>query len=255
MHKQGMPENENFKDLFSQGASSYARFRPTYPAGLFTWLAGQALARGLAVDLGTGNGQAAAALAIHFDRVVGVDPSAAQLENAVGHPRVTYLCATAEATGLDHGSADLVTVGQAFHWFDHARFFAEVRRLLRPGGLLAVWTYGLTTITPAVDAVVTELYSDVVGPYWEPERRLVETGYREVAFPFGELAAPPFHMMALWRLDQLTGYLGTWSALRRYVEVHGTETLNLIFAKLATAWGDAPEREVRWPLAVRAFRL
>lgn len=245
-----------FKDLFSQGAANYAQFRPSYPHQLFNWLADNvATGRRLAVDVGTGNGQVAMSLAAHFEHVVGLDPSQAQLANAPSHPRVEFRCAPAEATGVDAGAADLLVAGQAFHWFDHARFFDEVRRVVKPGGLLAVWCYGVNAIAPPVDAVVTEIYSDYAGPFWEPERHLVEAGYRDVTFPFAELTVPTFEMRTGWTLEQLTGYLGTWSALRRYVNVHGAPALDAVFAKLAAAWGDVLEREVCWPLAVRAFRL
>src|SRR5262245_60229759 len=134
-----------FKDLFSLQAADYARFRPVYPGELFAWLASKAPARRLAVDVGTGNGQAAIALAAHFGCVIGVEPSDEQRRNASPAPNVEYRRGTAEATGVDAGSADLLTVAQAFHWFKQAPFFAEVRRVVRPGGCFAFWCYGLTT--------------------------------------------------------------------------------------------------------------
>jgi SAM-dependent methyltransferase len=246
-----------FKDLFSAGAAAYARFRPSYPPALYAWLAETAARRELAIDVGTGNGQAAVALAERFDRVLALDPSLAQLANATAHPRVEYRHAPAEATGAPAGCADLITAGQAFHWFRHQAFFGEVRRVARPGGgaLLAVWCYALTRITPEIDAVVDELYQDYLGRYWEPERRLVESFYRQVDVPFDELAAPAFDMRSVWRLEHLVGYLGTWSPLKRYIDAHGTNPIEEIAPRLVRAWGEVPEREVRWPLGVRAFRL
>jgi SAM-dependent methyltransferase len=244
-----------FKDLFSRQATDYARFRPTYPPELFAWLAAQAPARRLAVDVGTGNGQAAVALAAHFDRVIGVEPSAAQIASAARAPHVEYRQGGAEATGVDAASADLLTVAQAFHWFKHDAFFAEVRRVVRPGGALAVWCYGLARITPAVDAVVHELYEDLLGPYWDPERRMVEDGYRSVAFPFEELAAPSFAMHLDWSFEHLIGYLGTWSPRPRFRAERGQDALEIVLPRLEAAWAGAGERPVLWPLSVRAFRL
>jgi ubiquinone/menaquinone biosynthesis C-methylase UbiE len=250
-----MPSADAFKDLFSRGATAYARFRPSYPASLFAWLAETSPGRALAVDVGTGNGQAAVALAGHFQRVLGLDPSADQLARAQAHPRVEYRQAPAEALAADDGSADLVTAAQAFHWFAHDRFFAEVERVLRPGGLLAVWCYGLSRITPAVDAVVWELYHDHLDAYWEPERKLVESGYRTVAVPFAAVEAPAFEMRLDWRLEHLAGYLGTWSPLARYRSERGSDPWAAILPRLAEAWGEVESRPVTWPLAVRAFRL
>jgi SAM-dependent methyltransferase len=207
------------------------------------------------VDVGTENGQAAVELAASFARVIGVDPSAQQIENATARPNVEYRVGTAEATGVEPASADLVTVAQAFHWFDHPAFFREVQRIARPGGRLAVWCYGLTSITPEVDAVVQQYYEGMLGPFWEPERRLVETGYRTIQVPFEEIPAPSLMLEVRWRLEQLVGYLGTWSPRKRYREAHGHDALETIFPKLERVWGGAGERPIRWPLSIRAFRV
>jgi SAM-dependent methyltransferase len=244
-----------FKDLFSLQAADYARFRPVYPPELYAWLAAQVPARQLAVDVGTGNGQAAIALTEHFERVIGVEPSEGQLANATPAPRVEYRRGAAEATGLDAASADLLTVAQAFHWFKHDAFFAEVRRVVRPGGCLALWCYGLTTISPQVDAAVHYLYEDLLGPYWEPERKMVEVGYRNIAVPFDEIRAPAFAMQLSWTFEHLLGYLGTWSPRKRFLAERGKDALELAFPRLREAWGAYGERPLSWPLSVRAFRL
>lgn len=245
------------KDLFSTQSSDYARFRPTYPPELFEWLAGLAPARETAVDVGTGNGQAAIALAAHFARVLALDPSAAQLASAPSHPRVEYRCAPAEATGLPDATADLLTVAQALHWLDHPRFFAEVRRVVRPGGVFAAWGYGFARITPEVDAVTDDLAHERLGPYWEPERKLVDAGYRTLSFPFRAIEAPAFEMRLDWTLPHLIGYLGTWSSLRTYLAKHpgGDNPLQSALPALERAWAAADTRPVTWPLSLHAFRL
>jgi SAM-dependent methyltransferase len=243
------------KDLFSPHAADYARFRPTYPAPLFAWLAQQAAASALAIDVGAGNGQAARALAEHFEHVLAIDPSEAQLANAPRHPRVESRVGRADATGADASSADLVVAAQAFHWFDQPAFFDEVRRIARAGAVLAVWCYALNRITSEIDAAVFELYEGYLGPYWEPERKLVEDGYRSVRFPFDEIACPEFDMRLTWSLADFAGYLGTWSPLQRYREDRGHDALERIAPRIEAAWGDAASREIIWPLVVRAFRV
>ena len=243
-----------FKDLFSTQSADYARFRPGYPEALFSWLASLAPGRGCAVDVATGNGQAALALAEHFAEVVAVDASAAQLAEAPAHSNVVYRVGQAEATGAADASADLLTAAQAFHWFRQDAFFAEAARVLRPGGVLAVWSYGLTRITPAIDALVQHLYGDVLGGYWEPERRLVEEGYASVKFPFTPIPAPPFEMALEWDLAALTGYLRTWSALRAYVRAQSVDPVVALEPELARAWGGAGAHTARWTLAVHVSR-
>jgi SAM-dependent methyltransferase len=243
------------KDLFSQSAAGYARFRPKYPARLFDWLAEVTRAHDLCVDIGTGSGQSAVELGERFARVVALDPSDAQLAKAVPHPRVTYRRGEAEATGVEAASADLVTASQAFHWFDHPRFFAEVRRIARPGAVVAVWCYGIDVVTPEIDAVVDELYSGYLGTSWEPERRLVERLYRDCAFPFEELAPPKLEMHVEWGLEHLIGYIETWSALSTYRRTKHEDPMKVIVPKLRVVWGDVERRTVTWPVGMRVGRV
>ena len=245
-----------FHDHFSAVAGDYARHRPTYPAALFDWLAGLPAERRHAWDCGTGSGQAARELAVRFERVTATDASREQLAGAAPRPNVDYRLAQAEQSGLVDASVDLVTVAQAVHWFDLERFWPEVRRVLAPGGAVAVWSYELFTITPEVDAVVRRLYRDVVGAWWPAERKIVETGYRDLWFPFDEAAAPQFEMTAQWDLGRVEGYLRTWSASKRWAEAHGgRDPVGEIAGGLAAAWGGRGEpRRVSWPLAVRAGR-
>lgn len=237
-------------------ARDYASARPTYPPALFDWLAGIAPARGHAWDCAAGTGQATLELARCFDAVTATDASAAQLGQAPPHPRVAYRVAPAEASRLPDASVDLVTVAQALHWLDLEPFFAEARRVLVPGGVLAVWCYGLQRLDdPRIDALLEHFYSSVVGPYWAPERRLVETGYRTLALPFDELAAPAFDMALDWSLAELAAYLGTWSATARFRKERGHDPVEPFARELAPLWGSSHvRRRVRWPLSLRIGR-
>jgi SAM-dependent methyltransferase len=244
-----MRHDEHFKDHFSVQSAAYRQFRPTYPAALYAYLAQHAPAREVAWDCATGNGQAAMALAQHFRRVRASDASAAQIKQATPHPRIHYVVEPAEHAGLQDGGVDLITVAQAFHWFDHAAFFREAHRVLRAGGLLAVWRYHLLHIAPEIDRVLHFFYHDVVGQYWPAERTLIEQGCPPLPDSFDPIATPAFAMQADWRCEQLLGYLGTWSAAVRYQQATGQDPRQRIRSELQQAWGDLQQqRTVAWPL-------
>jgi SAM-dependent methyltransferase len=244
-----------FPDHFSDRSPDYARYRPDYPDRLFAWLAGLAPARRLAWDCATGSGQAAAGLARHFGSVIATDASAEQIASARQRRGVRYRVAAAEDSGLETGSADLVTSAQALHWFDRPRFWAEARRVLTARGVVAVWCYDLVRVDAGIDAVVNRLYREIVGPYWPADRVLVEQGYRTIAFPFEEISTPAFHMEKRWSLPDLAGYLGTWSAAKRYRKALGRDPFDLVRSDLERAWGlPGRVRRVRWDIALRAGR-
>ena len=242
-----------FKDHFSGQAVAYEKYRPRYPPELFAWLAANAPARDLAVDVATGNGQAALALSEFFDGVVATDASAAQLKAAQARPRVRYRCEPAERISLPDGSADLIVVAQAAHWFDWPAFQSEARRVLRPSGLLAFWCYGNCNSEPDIDRLLLDFSRDVVGPYWPRERRHVEEDYRELALPFPAVGVPGFDMRADWDFESALGYLGTWSAAQRYRQRNARDPLALLAPLLTRAWGTG-SRELRWPLVIKAGR-
>lgn len=244
-----------FKDHFSGHADEYTRYRPGYPSALFDFLAEIAPGRDRAWDCATGNGQAAVGLAELFAAVEATDASAEQIAKARPHPHVRYRVAPADASGLDAGACDLITVAQALHWLDLESFYAEVRRVAKPDGLIAVWTYSLCVIDPAVDTVTRELYA-LTGPYWPPERQHVEAGYTTLAFPFPELPAPELAMDFDWTLAEYLGYLGTWSGVKRYHASRGEYPLEQIKADMLAAWGNPDaRRKVSWPLALRVGRV
>jgi SAM-dependent methyltransferase len=248
--------DQTFNDHFAPVATKYADFRPRYPKSLFAWLASLVPRHALAWDCASGSGQASIDLATHFERVVATDASQAQVDAAIAHARIEYRVAPAESSGLPNTSVDLITVAQALHWFNLASFYNEVRRVLRPGGVLAVWTYGVLTVEGAeVDSLVQCFYHDTVGPYWPFERAHVEDGYRSLPFPFAEIAAPCFSMEASWTLFELLGYIRSWSATHRFSEAKGFDPVISLEKQLAPLWG-APElrRHMAWPLSLRAGR-
>jgi SAM-dependent methyltransferase len=251
-----VPAAIEFKDYFSGHAADYAAYRPAYPPALFQLLATLPRRRELALDCATGNGQAAVGLAERFARVVAIDASREQLANARRHPRVEYRLARAEETGLEAGTVDLVSVAQGLHWFDFDSFYAEVRRLLAPGGAIAAYTYNLARVAPEVDRIVDRLAYEVVVAYWPPERRWVDEEYRTLPFPFAEVATPRIENQADWDLGRMLLYIGTWSAVRRYREATGRDPIKLLQDELTAAWGGpGRQRRVRWPMFLRAGYL
>jgi SAM-dependent methyltransferase len=245
-----------FKDHFSSRSAGYAVYRPTYPDALVEFLAAIAPGHALALDCACGTGQLSVPLARRLDRVIAIDASTEQIKHAEAHARVEYRVAKAEETGLPDGSADLITVAQAAHWIDLDRFYAEARRVARRGAVVALITYGNGHVDGEVDPILSRFYDDVVGPYWPPERRLVETGYRTLAFPFREVDPPPLDIVASWRLADLLGYVRTWSAVKEAEKVLGAAPMDTLTRELATTWGD-PEtrRTITWPLSIRAGRV
>ena len=255
-HAAGANETMTFKDHFSGHASDYASSRPHYPPALFDWLAVQCARRTLAWDAGCGNGQAATALARHFESVFASDPSAEQIAAAEKHPHIRYRVEPAERCSLPDASADLVTVAQAMHWFDAARFQAEARRVLVPGGIFSAWTYAQSRVTPAVDAIFDRLHDHLLNDYWPAGREHVIDGYRTLPFAFTRFAhVPAFEMRCDWTLPQYLAYLRSWSASQRYLRETSTDAIALIASEMSAAWGDPMScHAVIWPLTLHVGR-
>lgn len=246
------PAAPGFKDHFSALATGYAAHRPTYPAALVDFLAGLVPTRHLVWDCGCGSGQLSMLLARAFDRVIATDASRDQIASALPNDKIEYRCAPAEKSGLPDGSADLITVAQAAHWFDLPAFYEEARRVGRAGAAIALLTYGIAEIAPDIDGVTGAFYRIVLDGYWPAERVHVEEGYRSLPFPFAEIVAPEFEIRVEWRLEDLTGYIKTWSAVGALRKAQGDEPLQRHFADLAEIWGPpSSRRTVRWPLALR----
>lgn len=243
--------------LFSTVAREYANFRPGYPPELFAWLARVSPSHEAAWDCGCGSGQASVALAGHFSVVHATDVAPEQIAAAKAHPRVRYSVAPAEHCGLPDRSMDLVTVAQALHWFDVGAFYAEAARVGRRGALLAVWNYPRPQFGDVeLDRRFFTFYSEVVGPYWPPERRHIESGYRTLPFPFEEIPAPDFGTELSWDLEQVAGYVSSWSATARYRKALGADPVPLLRASLGEVW---PARDssvpVRMPIGLRVGKL
>ena len=239
----------SFADHFSGHAAVYNDFRPTYPAKLFTYLAGHCEHTTRALDVATGNGQAAVSLAAHFQLVLGCDASAQQLAQAQPRANLFYVCAGAELLPFQRDSMDLVCVAQAAHWFEMSRFNQQVDAILKPGGHLAIWCYGLFELDEDIDQIVYDYYRHTLENYWPEERRHVENGYAQLAFPYSKLDSPAFHIEVSWDMPQLLGYLRSWSASQRYLRATQHDPLPALAAELSQVWREPQQaRSIRWPL-------
>jgi SAM-dependent methyltransferase len=243
-----------FKDHFSGVSAGYAAYRPTYPIGLVDDLANISPGSARALDCACGTGQLSVLLAERFAEVVATDASVAQIEAARPGQGVIYRAAPAEDSGLPDASVDLITVAQAAHWLDLDGFYAEARRVGRPGAALALVAYGVLHIEDArTDRLIQHFYRETVGPYWPAERRHVHDGYRSLPFPFVEARLPERAMEVRWRLEDLVGYIGTWSAVKAAREALGSDPVGPFADALREEWGDpVSRRRVAWPLSIRA---
>ena len=245
-----------FKDHFSSGSAGYAAYRPGYPLELIDELTSISPGTGRVLDCGCGTGQLSVLLAERFDEVVATDASATQIAAAEPREGVIYRTARAEDSGLAENSVDLVTVAQAAHWLDLDSFYAEARRIARPQAAIALITYGVLHIEGEADQHLQAFYHQTIASYWPAERRHVETGYRDLPFPFPAIEIPPQVIEMDWNLAQLIGYLNTWSAVKAAHKALGVNPVDALAQQLAEQWGDpASRKRITWPLTIRAGRL
>lgn len=239
-----------YKDYFSEQARVYARARPDYPDSLFRFIASKSEGRRTAWDCATGNGQAARSLSPLFKEVIASDASSAQIAEAHGQDNIRFAVFPAEAPAIEAGSVDLITVAQALHWLNIPRFMAVSDRVLRDGGLLACWCYTLCSVDDDIDRVVNDFYNETVGPYWPPERALVDSRYAEVEFPWASIVTPDFAMSKAWQAEQMLSYMASWSATQRYRKACGEDPMPAMAERLNALWPAGQERTVTWPLSV-----
>lgn len=238
------------KDNFSAQASDYARFRPHYPAEMIQYIMSNVTQHHTALDVATGNGQVAVALSPYFKEVYAVDISEKQLSNATQLYNVHYKVASAEDLGFKDSAFDLITVAQAIHWFDFNTFYKEVNRLLNSNGVFVVLGYALFSAGLEADKVLHHLYREILGSYWDEERKYLDENYRTIPFPFKEITTQKFENRFNWNVEQLLGYLNTWSAVQHYINKNGRNPVDLVKMELQDIWGTG-EKEVVFPLLLR----
>ena len=239
------------KDNFSTQSELYARYRPQYPKEFFDYLDIIITSKDNAWDCGTGNGQVAIELAKRFMSVYATDISEAQLAEAQQLPNVIYSVQAAEKTNFPNDSFDLITVAQAIHWFDFEKFYAEIKRTAKPSATLVVMGYGRVEVTPEIDRVINDFYKNTIGNYWDKERKYIDELYKTIPFPFEEIETPSFSISYNWTLDHFMGYLGTWSAVKHYINDTAQNPLDLIKNQLEDLWERDVVKKIKFPLLLR----
>ncbi|MGE0771178.1 MAG: class I SAM-dependent methyltransferase [Cyclobacteriaceae bacterium] len=238
------------KDRFSAHASQYATFRPSYPDRLVEFVIKHCRGHARAWDCGTGNGQLAVKLSPYFQQVCATDASAKQIENAISVSNINYIVQPAEQTNFPDSYFDLISVAQAIHWFDLGRFYLEVKRVSKPGAVLAVIGYSPLRAGAEFDQIIDDFYFNVINPYWDTERKLVDDRYQSLAFPFQEIQVPAFQMNYVWTKKQVEGYLSSWSAVQTYIQKNHINPVIEVMKKLERCW-TAEKRAVYFPIFMR----
>ena len=222
------------KDLFSTQAADYAKYRPSYPNELIEYILSFTSQKNLAWDCATGNGQAAALLAPHFEKIIATDISEKQLALAPAIKNVDYFVSKAEQTGFADNSFDLITIAQAYHWFQFDAFEKEAKRIAKPNAVIAAWCYNIpATGNEGIDKLIKHFYTAVVGPYWDAERKYIDESYQTVPFNFNELPSQKFSIHVNWSKEDLAGYLNTWSSVQHFIKANNYNPVNEMATQLA----------------------
>lgn len=243
------------KDNFSDGSARYARYRPSYPDDIYNFIYSFIENRSNAWDCGTGSGQVARRLSEVFEKVYGTDISNEQLKNAFQAENIIYSRQPAEKVSFTDNFFDLIIVAQAVHWFDFGKFYHEVARTGRPGSIVAVIGYGRASISGETDGIISALYSNTLGTYWDIERKYIDEAYKTIPFPFEEISAPLSEIKQQWSLEHFSGYLKTWSAVKHFEKVNGYNPVDHVRKKLEGIWSNESHKEVRFPVFSRIGRI
>jgi ubiquinone/menaquinone biosynthesis C-methylase UbiE len=245
------------KDRFSEQATLYASYRPSYPPELISYILQFVKHKDCAWDCATGNGQAAVLLADHFDKVYATDHSEKQLALAIPKKNISYSVSSAEHTPFPDHIFDLITVAQAYHWLKAESFAREVKRVAKKDGIIAIWGYNIPFCDfPVVNECIEYFYKAIVGKYWDPERRFIDEEYKTVHFPYHELSGRRFEFPVEWHLMQLAGYLQSWSSVVNFQRMHNYNLVDEYLPQLVKSWPDTEEKLLfRFPIFLRLGRV
>lgn len=237
------------KDLFSKQAALYAKYRPSYPAALIDYVLSFVDRKQTAWDCATGNGQAALLYADRFEKVFATDISEKQIAQATAHPKISYSISEAERTLFDDNAFDLITISQAYHWFQFDVFFTEATRVGKNGCIVAAWGYKLAVCADEnINELVKYFYTDVIGKYWDAERKYVDAQYETIPFAFKKLPSGEFRTDVEWDVEELLGYFSTWSSVQHFIKENGNNPVEAFADKIRSAWDNKRNKSFYFPL-------
>jgi len=244
------------KDLFSKQASLYAKYRPGYPKELIEYIISHTTAKETAWDCATGNGQAAILLSSYIKKIFATDISEKQINEAAQHPAISYSLGNEEKTNFAENTFDLITVAQAYHWFNFDGFFREAARVGKNGCTVAVWGYRLLNAADeSLNNQVRDFYYNKIYKYWDPERRYVDEEYKTIPFNFADDISMDFHENVQWTLDDLKGYFNTWSSLQHFIKANNYNIANEFAEQLKLNWNDGSKKSFSFPLFLRLGKI
>ncbi|MEL6717829.1 MAG: class I SAM-dependent methyltransferase [Bacteroidota bacterium] len=248
---------KSIQDKFSTQAQTYKKYRPTYPKELYALLLDLVEKKGTCWDCGTGNGQVAIELAKHFHQVYATDISQDQLDQAKQKENINYQLTRAEQTPFSDQQFDLITVAQAMHWFDFQAFYREVRRVGKEGGILSIWGYGLLRIEPKINELIDHFYHEVIGIYWNEERKHIDQAYNSIHFDFEQIPMKEDLFINIhWSIEQLEGYFNSWSSVQNFKKVHPEiDPVAPTIAAIEKYWKVGEEKAVRFPIFMKVGRI
>lgn len=272
-------------------AGLYLLSRPSYPRSLYEYIAKYTSqchsANNLAIDVGCGPGEATVPLTNYYDHVLGIDQSRVMIstadskyENLVKEQIVKFAVGSGDnliesvSGQLDRHtgtSPSLITVAQAFHWFDHDQFFREAHQLLAPTkGTLAYWGYVDSAFTKSSEAsqlILEYSYGDhCLGPYWEqPGRNLLRNLLRDIEVPTNLYENIEHHynadMLTMKKsvpLSAILDYMKTFSAYHAWKTEHPLEKdiAEEFYEKIknSQSWKDDTEVEIQWQTTLTLAR-
>jgi ubiquinone/menaquinone biosynthesis C-methylase UbiE len=242
------------KDNFSKQAESYAKYRPQYPQELFDFILQHVVKKQTVWDCATGNGQSAKVLAKYFEKVFATDISQKQIDNAEQTENIHYSVQPAQQSNFADNTFDLVTVSQALHWFATDEFYTEIKRVAKPDSVFAAWSYSLLYISPDIDKLIRSFYTEIIGPYWDAERKYVDDEYKTIPFLFPEITTPDFNMEYYWTIDELEGYINTWSALQKFISANNHNPVPEVVNQIRPYWKNE-RMKITFPLHIRMGRI